>query len=570
MPERHRATNGTADFVSTLRWLIALRVLVVLTIGATYALATLQTGAAATTLPYAPVRQLVAGGSILTLLYIGLLRVLGPRYATLQAYVQFVGDVLLTTLFIVLLGDAGRPFSLLYLVVISVAALLLRRSAGLIVAGLSFVGFGCSLFMRPSPVEMPVVERLLATRPEQLYELTVHLIGFYAIALLTSYLARDVTRAERALAERDQDLARLQVLYRDVIRSISSGLITTDLDGQVTSANQAAEQILDRPAHRLVGRPITATGMFTATSWEAASWGERDSGSSGIRHMRSELDIARGDTIVPVGYSLALLRDSDGADRGFILIFQDLTELRKLQEQVRLQDRMAAIGELAAGLAHEVGNPLAAISGATQMLASSFQGDPSRRKLLEITLRESQRLDRTVKGFLAFARPPEMRTVRFDVAALLAEQIELLKRSEEVREGHRIETDLVPPSVALVGDPDQISQVFWNLVRNGLKAMPDGGILTLGGRIDAARYRIHVTDTGKGMTEDERTKLFQPFKSFFDEGVGIGMAIVYRIVEEHGGRVEVDSVPGAGTTIAISLPLQRQAAATPLREEMTS
>lgn len=220
-----------------------------------------------------------------------------------------------------------------------------------------------------------------------------------------------------------------------------------------------------------------------------------------------------------------------------------------------MKDRMAAVGELAAGLAHEVGNPLAAISGSVQLLSSALPADDKQRRLLDIILKESQRLDRTIKGFLRFARPKERAVTRFDVAALLAENMALLRHSEEATGRHRFELVLDPPSAALVADPDQVSQIFWNLARNALRAMPDGGTLTLAGRAEGELYRIEVRDTGRGMTEEQRTKLFQPFQSFFDGGTGIGMAIVYRIVQEHAGRLAIESRPGQGTTIVVELPV---------------
>jgi two-component system sensor histidine kinase PilS (NtrC family) len=188
------------------------------------------------------------------------------------------------------------------------------------------------------------------------------------------------------------------------------------------------------------------------------------------------------------------------------------------------------------------------------MLAKSLGGDGAARKLVDILIRESQRLDRTIKGFLRFARPRERAVVQFDIAALLTETFELLRNSEEVAAGHRLELRLDPPSAAIHADPDQVSQIFWNLARNALKAMPGGGTLKVVGELDADAYRLRFTDTGHGMGAEERANLFHPFKSFFDTGSGIGMAIVYRIVQEHEGRLRVDSRPGAGTTIEVALP----------------
>ena len=502
------------------------------------------------------VMWLLGGASFgATLLYIALLRLL-RRSPKSQAYIQFFGDLLLITGLVYFLGGATSPFSLLYLIVIAVASTLLRRRAGVIVASAAFLLYGgmiVALFygwLRPA---IPTQEVVSGWRLG--YNLAVHGFGFYGVALLTYYLAHNVTRAERELEEKSEHLADLQVVHRDVIQSITSGLITTDLEGTVTSANLAGLEILGRDEGELVGHPIHGQGLFTAERWREATAESEHTG-----RMRSEVEMTRGDGATRyVGFTISRLTDAFGNHRGYIVIFQDLTRWRRIQEELRMKDRMVAVGELAAGLAHEIGNPLAAISGSVQMLAGRVDGDPAQRKLIEILLKESHRLDRTIKGFLRFARPRERSSVSFDIGRLLTENFELLQNSEEVSGHHRLDLDLDPPSARLFADPDQVSQIFWNLARNSLRAMPDGGALRVVGRFSGGQssgdwYQLQVIDTGRGMTEEQRTNLFHPFQSFFDGGTGIGMAIVYRIVQDHGGRLRVDSRPGAGTTITVELP----------------
>lgn len=484
-----------------------------------------------------------------TLLYIGLLRLL-RRSPTAQAYIQFFGDLLLITGLVYYLGGAASPFSLLYLIVIAVASTLLRRRAGVTVASLAFLLYGgmiVGLFYGWLPPGSESQEVVTGWRLG--YNLAVHGFGFYAVALLTYYLAHNVTRVERELEEKTGHLADLQLVHRDIIQSISSGLLTTDLEGTVTSANSAGLEILGRTEEELVGASISRTGLFTPEQWLTAAAASEQTG-----RMRSEVEVTRGGETRFVGFSISRLTDSFGQQRGYIVVFQDLTRWRRMQEELRIKDRMVAVGELAAGLAHEIGNPLAAISGSVQMLSSSINGDPAQRKLIEILLKESHRLDRTIKGFLRFARPRERTSVSFDIARLLAENVELLRNSEEVSDRHRLLVELQPASARLFADPDQVSQIFWNLARNALRAMPDGGTLRVAGHLGEEWYRIQVIDTGHGMTEEQRTNLFHPFQSFFDGGTGIGMAIVYRIVQDHGGRLRVDSRPGAGTTITVELP----------------
>ena len=295
--------------------------------------------------------------------------------------------------------------------------------------------------------------------------------------------------------------------------------------------------------------------MTTARLFTDEEWAEIKSHTSPDRRYRPEVTYQRGDSERHIGYSVTLLADAEGIRTGFILIFQDLSEWRKLQDELQLRERLAAVGELASGIAHEVGNPLAAISGSVQMLTTALEDDSAHRRLLDIILKESQRLDRTIKSFLQFARPKERSSVRFDIARLLNENVQLLINSPEVSEKHLLELVVDPPSVTLIADPDQISQIFWNLARNSLRAMPAGGTLKVEGHVEDDDYCIRFTDDGRGMDLEERGKMFHPFRSFFDGGSGIGMAIVYRIVEEHGGRLSVDSQPGKGTVITVALPL---------------
>ncbi len=536
-----------SELHTRLLWLIGIRMLVVASVAVPYLL-------------YNPDRiedptlQLfVALTSVLSLTYIVLLRVLRSRPQA-QAYIQLAGDLVVITLLIYKLETTS--FSLLYIFVISVASVFLNRTGALIIAGLAYV-----LYVPVALKWVPAIFRLDLRAPplpadpaatlQLFYNLVVHLIGFYGVAILTSYLARETARSEERLRRKQLDLTYLQGLYGDVIQSMSSGLVITDLGGQVLSVNRSGEEILGRKERELTGKPVETIGIVTPEEWARYLAESRTT-------VRSEGARVRGDgTPTYLGFTLTHLRDAEGGQQGYILLFQDLSEYQDLQEQVRMQDRMAAIGQMAAGLAHEVGNPLAAISGSVQLLAGNLSSDASRNKLAEIILKESHRLDRTVKAFLQFAKPRERNLATFDVAAMLSEDIQLLRNSGDVEPEHEIEADLEPESAMIQADFDQISQIFWNLARNALQAMPGGGRLTVKGRIENGYYRMQFRDTGIGMTEEERARLFHPFKSFFGGGTGLGMAIVYRIVKEHRGEIRVDSEPHRGSLITVDLPVRQ-------------
>ena len=556
-PTSELAAQLAQPLASSLRWLIGIRLVAITSVALPYFLYRISTPDSSPQFDFLYLlSSLVYAAS---LVYIALLRWLAGR-AEIQAYVQFVGDLLLITGLVYYFGGMSSPFSIFYFVVVIVAATLLRRHAALAIATLAWALYA-SIVLALSyhwlslpggvPAEAP-------SRVQLLYNLGVHLLGFVSVAQLSSHLAQNVVQAETALQRKGEQVADLELFNRDVIESIPSGLITTNMEGRITSINRAAQEILGVDIQDLGGQPIYDVDFLTRGQWDGLT-----ANDSARQRTRRELVYKRGDTSRFIGYALTPLTNAEGMPSGYILIFQDLTDWRQLQEELRLKDRMAAVGELAAGIAHEIGNPLAAISGSVQMLAGAYEGQPAQTKLLEITLKESQRLDRTLKSFLKFARPKDRASVRFDVAELLAENVKLLRHSSEVSKSHKLELELNPSSVSLLADPDQVSQIFWNLARNALRAMPDGGTLAVIGQLRDANYRISFNDTGRGMDDEERARLFHPFKSFFDGGTGIGMAIVYRIVEEHGGRLTVDSEPGSGSTITIELPLPDDTTAPP-------
>lgn len=471
-----------------------------------------------------------------------------------QATFQLGGDLLLVTALVYTFGGIQSPFSMFYPVVIVMVAYLFGRP-GMATA------FATAAFVLYSVLLIGVYlgwtwpPRTLQIEPETTlrlgYNFVVALIGFYSVALLGATLSRRTRLVEEELREKKEDLASLRVVHQDVIQSIVSGLLTTDPLGVVSSVNRAGQKILGVEEGTLIGGRVTEGPIFDSALWQRCR-------EECIRTGRAwdEVTVDRSGIAISVGFSLTRLKDAQDEPRGYIVIFQDLTEKRKLQEELRVKDRMAAVGELAAGIAHEIGNPLAAISGSAQMLSGSLPAEASSGRLVEIILKESQRLDRTIKGFLRFARPKDSALIRFDVAQLLREHLALLSNSEEVAPSHRLELDVGDEPMMMIADADQIHQILWNLSRNALRAMPDGGTLRLRGRrTSSGAYRIKVIDSGRGMSPEERAKLFQPFQSFFDRGTGIGMAIVYRIVQEHDGRLRVESTEGQGTTITVELPL---------------
>jgi two-component system sensor histidine kinase PilS (NtrC family) len=494
----------------------------------------------------------------LTLVYIFVGQVLGSRRVNLM--VQIAGDLIVETLLVYFTGGLNSPFSFLYLVSIITASMLLYRRGGLLAASGSAILYGvlCDLMYfnviaLPQQTFLPMATW---TSSRVYFNIATNLAGFYATALLTSYISEKLQKTSEELDANRQNLAELRALNQNVVESIPSGLVTLSSYGTATFVNPAACQILQTGVTTLLGRHITDLGFFAIDEWNGA----RDLMARGSL-VRSERDVMVGGAKRSIGFAATPLSTLDGKSAGYTLIFQDLTEMKKLEADLRLKDRMAAVGELSAGIAHEIRNPLAAIAGSVQVLKSSQSLTTQEQRLMSIVLKESERLNKSIADFLRFVRPQEKMSVQFDVAASLSETLELFANSPELREDHRIEREIDPPSFNLVGDADQIRQVFWNLARNAVQAMPGGGCLTVSTRVDDGAYSIVFSDSGRGMSEGDLARLFQPFRTNFPSGTGLGMAISYRIVQEHGGKIDVASREGSGTTITVSLPAARGRAA---------
>jgi two-component system sensor histidine kinase PilS (NtrC family) len=496
---------------------------------------------------------LVAGLTFaLTIVYLVVAALLPDR--TLNLSVQIAGDLLVETLLVYFTGGLDSPFSFLYLVSIITASMLLYRRGGLLTASgcvILYAGLGDLLYYGIIPVPEQGFFSMTPFSSFRLYlNMATNFAGFYATALLTSYVSEKLRVTSLELDANRRSLAQLKVLNENVIASIPSGLLTVAPSGVISFANPSACEILACPAVELVGRPLADLELFPEENWEQ------------LRDAMLTRRVVRGETEhykregepVTIGYAVTPLNTLDGQPAGISIIFQDLTDVKRLEEQLRLKDRMAAVGELSAGIAHEIRNPLAAIAGSVQVLKKSERLAPQEQRLMSIILKESDRLNKSIQDFLQFVRPSERRAIEFDVVASLSETLDLLSNSLELGAEHTIERALDPPRYMLVGDPDQIRQVFWNIARNAIQAMPRGGALRVASATTHDGIRIVFADSGRGMNDHEQRALFQPFRTNFPTGTGLGMAISYRIVQEHGGRIEIDSAPGSGTAIALTLP----------------
>jgi len=388
-----------------------------------------------------------------------------------------------------------------------------------------------------------------------------HIVAILVVGLLASRLSDRRSSGEK-LEETAKTLASLRALHERIIESIRSGLVTTDLDGNIYTFNAAATEITGFRLDQMRGTSIYELfgDIKEPIDLSLAAAGE------GEQLPRFETDLLTPDGFaVRIGFSVSLLFSEINEASGLIITFQDLTEIRSMEESVRRKDRLAAVGRVAAGLAHEIRNPLGAMRGAIQVLEPHVSRDSMQSGLMDIILKESDRLNNIITNFLGYARPAAGDFTDTDVGEAIKDTFTLLRHSPDVKDTHQLVDDLGNEPITISADATQLKQIFWNLARNALQAMPDGGTLRVGlESIPNNRIRIVFEDTGAGMSPDQVEQLFEPFSNSTSGGTGLGLSIVYQIVKDHNGAINVRSREGKGTMITVEMPKDnRRAVAEP-------
>jgi two-component system, NtrC family, sensor histidine kinase PilS len=475
--------------------------------------------------------------------------------------VQLACDALAVTGFIAVTGGITSYFAALYVLPIAAASSVQFRRGGMMIATLSallYVGIVLIQYFGLAPLlGFRFLDQQGTLPPPRIvaYTTGLNVFLFFSIAFLSGSLADRLQRAGARLERASSEIADLQAFNQHVIDSLSSGLATTDRQGRILTFNRAAEAITGLRALSVVGRPIE--GVLDLPPSVAA---ELINQAGPGRGRRVESPFRTGDgRQIELGYTATLLR-APGGNAGLLFAFQDVTDFKKLERDARLRQRLAAVGEMAAGIAHEIRNPLASMSGSIQILRQELPLTDEQAQLMDIVLRESERLNDTIRSFLAYARPQRFSIARLDVCRVLNDAALLLRNSSEVHDGHIIDVRVPVHEVVFEADENQIRQIVWNLATNGLRAMRNGGRLTLGARLestgDASQESVvlDVADEGVGIPADELDAIFQPFRGTFAKGTGLGLAIVHRIVSDYNGEIHVSSTPGHGTTVSVRLP----------------
>lgn len=485
----------------------------------------------------------------LTIVYFFLLRI--SRSYGVQIRVQFAFDVLLTTWLVWRTGDLTSPYITLYIVVISIASVFLTHRETILTATVSVLLFAVlSLLVATGTIHSFGV----TPAPEKVVQIIAFNGGALLLVGLLAARLSDRKASGEELRETAKTLASLRVLHERIIESIRSGLITTDLDGTIYTFNAAASEITGFRSDQMIGRSIAS--LFGNIDNSIALSTQTVETTEHAPRFEADLMTPEG-FAVRVGYGISPLFSETGETTGLIITFQDLTEIRTMEESVRRKDRLAAVGRVAAGLAHEIRNPLGAMRGAIQVLESQTQKGTSQASLMEIILRESDRLNKIITNFLTYARPRVSNFSEIDVREAINDTLLLLKHSPDVKANHELKTVLPSEPVMFSADPTQLKQIFWNLSRNALSAMPEGGVLTVETeKSDFNRVRIVFSDSGCGMSPGQVERLFEPFAESTTGGTGLGLSIVYQIIRDHNGTINVRSRENEGTTITIEFPCE--------------
>jgi two-component system sensor histidine kinase PilS (NtrC family) len=455
-------------------------------------------------------------------------------------------DIAVTSLLVYATGGAESPYIFLYaLSIVGAGALSYRRGAVVVTLASISSLIVVSLFAWTQAIELPALSQVHPWEQSSVAfvrTLGINLAALIGVGALAFIFGDQLQRGAETLATTRKAAADLLTLHEDIVRSLSSGLITIAPDGIVLTANIAAADILGQPP-ALAGQPIDKL-MPGLSALIATGRGEL---------RRADLQLADRLT---VGVTVSPLRDVRNQVIGRVVNFQDLTELRRLEAQSRRSERLATVGQLAAGVAHEIRNPLASISGSIELLRQGPAASEEDRALMAIVHREVQRLNVLIGDLLDYANPKPPQPVDFDLGVLVEETLQVA-RGEQAFATVEMAMEVDRP-LPIHADPAKLRQVLWNLLRNAADAAALGGKHV---HVDARREpdatTIAVTDDGPGIAADQLGRIFDPFFTTKSKGTGLGLATCHAIIADHGGHIDVASEPGRGTQMLISIPRRR-------------
>jgi two-component system sensor histidine kinase PilS (NtrC family) len=484
-------------------------------------------------------------------------------------FIQIVIDHLFITGLIYFTGGKESFFPITYIFSIIGSSIIFYKRGAFFSASLATFLYGLLLLLQLHQWINPLGHPSVYEASQIFYSLILYMATFYIVAFLSSTISEELKKKKKELIQKQVDYDQLEAFNRNIIQSLDSGLLTIDLQGKINFFNRTAEKILTLNGQG--SEEISVYDLFPKINRVVEEIRKKGHESSPDYQRYETLFTNHDGDKVHLGFSISPLTDPDGSLIGHTLIFRDITRFKEMEEEMKRIDKMAAVGLLAAGMAHEIRNPLASLSGSIQMLKSELLLDDSQQHLMDITLRESERLNALITDFLLFAQPPQTNKMSWEISKLIGETVELFIHSSSFHKGIHIIQPSPSETLKVMIDPHQMKQVFWNLLLNAAQAMSDGGEISfhLEKGKDAAWeknlpwstlgkgkewVKISIADSGNGIPPQEKEKIFEPFFTTKEGGTGLGLSIVHKIIENHNGMIKVESEVGRGSTFTIFLP----------------
>lgn len=533
-------TKGTVGIDTGLKSSVALRVIVATVLLSAGAIIYFENGDRKEAFFLAFILVLVC---LLSLIYL-LLYPIFENYPKWFGAVQIAFDLVLASAVISITGAKSSPFIFLYPLIIIFADIMLTRIAGYITALASGILY-VLIVLYQFHLEFHSSLRLLPILwgEKGFAYIFLNLVGFLLIAMLSGYLSEKIRETGKELRESSESFRILKNLHENIVQSLASGVITLDLEGKIISVNKAALEILG-----IIGKDEKGEIVGEDLSYLMPGLGAGEL----LSKKREEILYSANGIELILGFSSSTLRDSKEEVKGHIIIFQDLTEIKKLEERLRLSEKMALFGQLAAGLAHEIRNPLSVISGSIEVLSNDVKPSDENVRLLKIAIQEVERLNLLVEDFLLLTSPIQRLTAPVDVSRIIGETVESFL-SAASRNGFDVIVN-THKELYVQADLIQLKQVIWNLLLNAREAMPNGGKIMVEAYAEETEVVVKVLDEGCGIDEKTISRIFEPFFTTKKVGTGLGLAIVRKVIEGYNGKISVLSAEHKGTTFIITLP----------------